>query len=115
MYDEVFPRCARLTAPPVEAGWTAHPAAQELPANIKAPTYVRMTRALRALQAHQQSWPFRSPVNKAEVPDYYEFIKNPMGRSPRTNYMCLHFPNRLANNADQAGKWQVHGSRLVCD
>ncbi|KAG8825539.1 histone acetyltransferase [Serendipita sp. 401] len=62
----------------IEAGWTAHPTAQELPANIRPPDYVRMTRALRALQAHQQSWPFRTPVNKAEVPDYYEFIKNPM-------------------------------------
>lgn len=62
----------------LEAGWTAHPATQEIPANIKAPDYVRMTRALRALQAHQQSWPFRAPVNKVEVPDYYEFIKNPM-------------------------------------
>jgi histone acetyltransferase len=38
-----------------------------------------MTRALRALQAHQQSWPFRTPVNKSEVADYYEFIKQPMG------------------------------------
>ncbi|PVG02485.1 hypothetical protein CPB86DRAFT_751172 [Serendipita vermifera] len=62
----------------LEAGWTAHPTAQEMPANIKAPDYVRMTRALRALQAHQQSWPFRTPVNKSEVPDYYDFIKNPM-------------------------------------
>ncbi|CCA68335.1 related to putative histone acetylase [Serendipita indica DSM 11827] len=62
----------------VEAGWTSHPTVQELPANIKPPDYVRMTRALRALQAHQQSWPFRVPVNKQDVPDYYEFIKNPM-------------------------------------
>ncbi len=38
-----------------------------------------MTRVLRALQNHGQSWPFRTAVNKAEVPDYYEAVQNPMG------------------------------------
>jgi histone acetyltransferase len=54
-----------------------------------------MTRALRALQAHQQSWPFRSPVNKVEVPDYYEFIKNPMGK-----WDPLHCDRMLTSTTD---------------
>jgi len=73
------------------------------PANIKAPDYVRMTRALRALQAHQQSWPFRTPVNKADVPDYYEFIKNPMGEQYRNSLLwCANHGGRLAHDAEQA-------------
>jgi histone acetyltransferase len=26
-----------------------------------------------------KSWPFIEPVNKEEVPDYYDIIKEPMG------------------------------------
>ena len=34
---------------------------------------------LRTLVNHSNSWPFRCPVEKAEVPDYYETIKDPIG------------------------------------
>lgn len=29
---------------------------------------------------HHDSWPFRHPVDKNEVPDYYDHIKYPMGK-----------------------------------
>lgn len=32
------------------------------------------------LKKHAKSWPFRSPVNGDEVPDYYKIIKAPMGK-----------------------------------
>jgi hypothetical protein len=28
---------------------------------------------------HENSWPFRKPVEIKKVPDYYEIIKEPMG------------------------------------
>ncbi|XP_034941274.1 bromodomain adjacent to zinc finger domain protein 1A isoform X2 [Chelonus insularis] len=33
---------------------------------------------LNELMHHKDSWPFLSPVTTEEVPDYYDFIKNPM-------------------------------------
>lgn len=27
---------------------------------------------------HENSWPFRKPVDQKKVPDYYDVIKNPM-------------------------------------
>ncbi|XP_050309764.1 histone acetyltransferase KAT2A [Anthonomus grandis grandis] len=33
---------------------------------------------LNAVKAHDASWPFRQPVNKADVTDYYDHIKYPM-------------------------------------
>lgn len=31
------------------------------------------------IKSHETSWPFREPVNKNKVPDYYDHIKYPMG------------------------------------
>ncbi|KAK5647049.1 hypothetical protein RI129_005513 [Pyrocoelia pectoralis] len=33
---------------------------------------------LQSVKSHEDSWPFRQPVDKATVPDYYEHIKYPM-------------------------------------
>ncbi len=34
---------------------------------------------MRILIYYYQSWPFLEPVNKEEVPDYYNIISNPIG------------------------------------
>lgn len=33
---------------------------------------------LQSVKSHEDSWPFRQPVDKTTVPDYYEHIKYPM-------------------------------------
>ena len=32
------------------------------------------------LKGHASAWPFLKPVDRAEVPDYYDHIKFPMGK-----------------------------------
>ncbi|EDO17296.1 hypothetical protein Kpol_1062p3 [Vanderwaltozyma polyspora DSM 70294] len=63
-----------------EAGWT--PEMDELAQRPKrGPHYAAMQNILTELQNHAAAWPFLQPVNKEEVPDYYEFIKEPMDLS----------------------------------
>ena len=31
------------------------------------------------MRKHKSSWPFLEPVNKEDVPDYYDIIKDPIG------------------------------------
>lgn len=38
-----------------------------------------MKRLLTLLVDHPSSWAFANPVNAAEVTDYYDVIKEPMG------------------------------------
>lgn len=33
---------------------------------------------LEKIMKHENAWPFLRPVSQAEVPDYYDIIKNPM-------------------------------------
>ena len=33
------------------------------------------------IKNHAAAWPFQKPVDKDEVPDYYDHIKYPMGES----------------------------------
>lgn len=51
-------------------------------ANGVAPTSDNLQRFMRQLlalvQEHGDSWPFHDPVDAAEVPDYYDVIKNPV-------------------------------------
>jgi hypothetical protein len=30
---------------------------------------------------HADAWPFKDPVDPRDVPDYYDIIKDPMGKS----------------------------------
>lgn len=53
---------------------------------------------LDSVKQRKDSWPFREPVNKNEVTDYYERIKYPMGKyfsSPNSFYIlrgvCFRF------------------------
>ena len=39
-----------------------------------------MTRLLTDMQNQPTAWAFARPVNRDEVLDYYEVIKNPMGK-----------------------------------
>ncbi|GCE99564.1 histone acetyltransferase [Zygosaccharomyces mellis] len=63
-----------------EAGWT--PEMDQL-AQIpkRGPHYAAMQNVLTEMQNHAAAWPFLQPVNKEEVPDYYDFIKEPMDLS----------------------------------
>ncbi|KAK3299980.1 Bromodomain-containing protein [Chaetomium fimeti] len=45
------------------------------------PNYNQLLHLLNDLQNHPSSWPFLTPVNKDEVLDYYEVIKEPMDLS----------------------------------
>ncbi len=36
---------------------------------------------LKATKDHKDAWPFLHPVDKKQVPDYYEHVKQPMGES----------------------------------
>lgn len=42
------------------------------------PHFNELRRLLYQVQNHKQAWPFINPVNKDEVPDYYNVIKTPM-------------------------------------
>lgn len=51
---------------------------------------------LQAMNEHPDAWPFREPVNPRDVPDYYEIIKDPMGKGiiwvcHRYLFRLLHF------------------------
>ena len=45
------------------------------------PNYNQLLHLLNDLQNHQSAWPFVHPVNRDEVADYYEVIKEPMDLS----------------------------------
>lgn len=34
-----------------------------------------MGAALSAMRRHEDAWPFRDPVSRVEVPDYYDIIR----------------------------------------
>ncbi|EED16987.1 bromodomain-containing protein, putative [Talaromyces stipitatus ATCC 10500] len=45
------------------------------------PHFNELRRFLNHIQNHKQAWPFLRPVNKDEVPDYYNVIESPMDLS----------------------------------
>lgn len=63
-----------------EAGWT-----REMDDLAQKPKrgahYVAMLTILTEMQNHPSNWPFLQPVNREEVPDYYDVIKEPMDLS----------------------------------
>lgn len=34
---------------------------------------------------HVDAWPFKEPVDSRDVPDYYEIIKDPVGKNSQVN------------------------------
>ena len=60
-----------------ESGWS--PDMDELARAPKhGPNYNALLHLLNDMQNHTNAWPFQQPVNKDEVQDYYEVIKEPM-------------------------------------
>lgn len=49
------------------------------------PNYNQLLHLLNDLQNHNSAWPFLVPVNRDEVADYYEVIKEPMDLSTMEN------------------------------
>ncbi|WEW56884.1 histone acetyltransferase [Emydomyces testavorans] len=45
------------------------------------PHFNELRRFLYQIQSHKQAWPFLNPVNKDDVPDYYNVITSPMDLS----------------------------------
>ncbi|KAL1899644.1 histone acetyltransferase [Ceratocystis pirilliformis] len=45
------------------------------------PLFHELRRFLYQIQNHKQAWPFLNPVNRDEVPDYYNVISSPMDLS----------------------------------
>ncbi|KAK4214561.1 histone acetyltransferase GCN5 [Rhypophila decipiens] len=45
------------------------------------PHFNELRRFLYQIQNHKQAWPFLTPVNRDEVPDYYKVIEEPMDLS----------------------------------
>ena len=63
-----------------ETGWS--PDMDELARQPRhGPNYNALLHLLNDMQNHQHAWPFLQPVNKDEVQDYYEVIKEPMDLS----------------------------------
>lgn len=46
-----------------------------------------MGAALAMMRRHEDAWPFRDPVSRAEVPDYYDIIRVGCAR-----HMCRTLP-----------------------
>ncbi|KAF2454754.1 Bromodomain-containing protein [Lineolata rhizophorae] len=67
-----------LSIPAIKAsGWS--PDMDELArAPRHGPNYNALLHLLNDLQNHSSAWPFQQPVNKDEVADYYDVIKEPM-------------------------------------
>ncbi|KAI0055167.1 Bromodomain-containing protein [Artomyces pyxidatus] len=64
-----------------ESGWTPAMATTDRRPVTKNTERSIMGRLLSEMQGHPSAWPFQSPVNRAEVPDYYEVINQPMDLS----------------------------------
>ncbi|KAK5073380.1 histone acetyltransferase [Exophiala xenobiotica] len=63
-----------------ESGWS--PSMDELSRQPRhGPNYNQLLHLLNDMQNHTSAWPFAQPVNREEVPDYYEVIKEPMDLS----------------------------------
>lgn len=70
-----------LSIPAIRAtGWC--PEMDELAREPRhGPHFNEIRRFLYQIQNHKQAWPFLHPVNKDEVPDYYNVIESPMDLS----------------------------------
>lgn len=70
-----------LSIPAIRAtGWS--PDMDELSRQPRrGPRFNELQRFLSQIQNHKQAWPFLTPVNRDEVPDYYNVITSPMDLS----------------------------------
>jgi len=63
-----------------ETGWTPELAASMVRPTGKNAMKARMEEILAQLVAEPRGWAFLEPVDPADVGDYYEVIKKPMGK-----------------------------------
>lgn len=94
-----------LSIPAIRAtGWS--PDMDELSREPRhGPHFNELRRFLNQIQNHKQAWPFLKPVNKDEVPDYYNVIKSPMDLST--------MEERLENDCYAAPRDLVSDLKLV--
>ncbi|KAI5962516.1 GCN5 [Candida pseudojiufengensis] len=87
-----------------EAGWSEE--MDKLAQKPKrGPHYNFMVTLFSELQNHPSAWPFAVPVNKEEVPDYYEVIKEPMDLST--------MESKLENDKYDTFDQFLYDSRLI--
>ena len=96
-----------LTIPAIKAsGWS--PAMDELSRQPRhGPNYNQLLHLLNDMQNHTSAWPFAQPVNRDEVPDYYEVIKEPMDLST--------MEERLSNDLYPTPQDFIKDAKLVFD
>lgn len=77
------------------------------------PHYNQMRHLVSELRASPHSWPFHDPVNAEEVTDYYDIIKEPMGKFKKN--VCVWIADSLTerHRSDYAGT--KRGKRCVRD
>ena len=89
-----------------ESGWS--PSMDEMSRQPRhGPNYNQLLHLLNDMQNHTSAWPFAQPVNKDEVPDYYEVIKEPMDLST--------MEERLQNDLYPKPEDFIRDSRLIFD
>ncbi|KAK9473361.1 uncharacterized protein V1510DRAFT_402381 [Dipodascopsis tothii] len=87
-----------------EAGWT--PEMDELARRPKrGPHFAVMQHLLNEMTNHPSAWPFAQPVNKDEVSDYYQIIKEPMDLST--------MEQRLESDAYSTMEEFLYDARLI--
>ncbi|KAK9313768.1 hypothetical protein V1522DRAFT_284366 [Lipomyces starkeyi] len=87
-----------------DAGWT--PEMDELARRPKrGPHFAVMQHLLNEMMNHPSAWPFAQPVNKDEVNDYYQIIKEPMDLST--------MEQRLESDAYQSMEDFIYDARLI--
>ncbi|KAK3377427.1 Bromodomain-containing protein [Podospora didyma] len=69
------------------------------------PHFNEPRRFLYQIQNHTQAWPFLAPVNRDEVPDYYNVIETPMDLS--------NMEEKLSHDAYNTTKEFIHDLKLV--
>lgn len=96
-----------MTIPAIkESGWS--PSMDELSRQPRhGPNYNQLLHLLNDMQNHTSAWPFAQPVNKDEVPDYYEVIKEPMDLST--------MEERLSNDLYPRPEDFIKDAKLVFD
>ncbi|CAK9437367.1 uncharacterized protein LODBEIA_P17450 [Lodderomyces beijingensis] len=87
-----------------EAGWSEE--MDKLAQKPKrGPHYNFMVTLFSDMQNHPSAWPFAVPVNKDEVPDYYEVIKEPMDLST--------MESKLENDKYESFEQFLYDARLI--
>ncbi|KAF0408015.1 acyl-CoA N-acyltransferase [Gigaspora margarita] len=93
-----------MTIPGIkESGWT--PVMEALARGNKKSIRNIMINITSELKKHPRSWPFRTPVNGDEVPDYYKVIKNPMDLSK--------IESKVENNCYKSIDEFAHDVRII--